>query len=465
MADGIPTGRIRRGGRLGLLAAGEAVRGVGIRLSAITATEEARQILAERSTLRTAQQLVTVLGGMKGAAMKFGQMLSVLDLDLVPESHRELFRTKLAELRDRAPAAPFATMRAVMEEELGPLARIFAEVDETPIAAASVGQVYRARLHDGRAVAVKVQYPGIVDAIAADLRNLELLSSLWRSMLPSAADDAVLAEIARNIDRELDYPAEALTQHRIATRYRGHPFITIPDSVPQYCTRRVLVTEFVDGHPFGHLRELPSAERDRIAELIYRFYLTSLFIDHEFCGDPHPGNILLAADGRLAFVDFGLYNHMDPAHVEFERACLRAAAEGRADDLYRAWVGRGIIDPDSGVGASECLDYVRAAAGWHLVDEYLTVTTELATTAVVLAVDPRAALFQRMRQQSLPPEHVFSRRADLFTFATIGQLGAGNNWHRIAREWLYDEAPATEIGRAIAAWRDRRPIRVPDGHE
>jgi len=465
VADGIPTGRVRRGGRLGLLAAGEVVRGVGIRLSTITATEEARQILAERSTLRTAQQLVTVLGGMKGAAMKFGQILSVLDLDLVPESHRELFRTKLAELRDRAPAAPFATMRAVMEEELGPLARVFADVDETPIAAASVGQVYRARLRDGRAVAVKVQYPGIDDAIAADLRNLELLSNLWRSMLPSAADDAVLAEIARNLDRELDYPAEALTQHRIATRYRDHPFITIPDSVAPYCTRRVLVTEFVDGHPFGHMRDLPSAERDRIGELIYRFYLTSLFIDHEFCGDPHPGNILLAADGRLAFVDFGLYNHMDPAHVEFERACLRAAAEGRGDDLYRAWVGRGIIDPNSEVDASECLDYVRAAAGWHLVDEHLTVTPELATTAVILAVDPRAALFQRMRQQSLPPEHVFSRRADLFTFATIGQLGAGNNWHRIAREWLYDETPVTEVGRAIAAWRDRQPIRVPDGHQ
>ncbi len=179
-------------------------------------TEEARRVLAERSTLQTAQQLVTVLGGMKGAAMKLGQMLSVLEVDLVPESHRELFRTKLAELRDRAPAVPFTAMKKVIEDDLGPLTRVFADFDETPIAAASIGQMYRARLHDGRTVAVKVQYPGVDAAIHADLRNLELLSKLWKSVLPSAADTAVLDEIARSIGNELDYPREARTQHRVA---------------------------------------------------------------------------------------------------------------------------------------------------------------------------------------------------------------------------------------------------------
>ncbi|WP_460718779.1 ABC1 kinase family protein [Nocardia heshunensis] len=456
MAHELPTGRIARGGRLGRLAAGQAARGIGTRLSMIGRPEQARRILAQRSSLQAAQQLVTVLGSMKGAAMKLGQMLSVLDLDLVPESHRELFRDKLAELRDRAPAVPFSAMRAVLEDELGPLSRVFAEFDETPVAAASIGQVYRARLRDGRAVAVKVKYPGVDKAVRADMRNLQMLSGLLKSVLPSAGDAAVLDEITSNIGGELDYLREARTQHQVAARYRDHPYIVVPDSVEKYCTHRVLVTEFLEGEPFEAMRGLPDAERDHIGELVYRFYITSLFTDYEFCGDPHPGNILLHSSGRVGFVDFGLYHRMDAVHVEFERTGLRAACEGRADFLYEHWAGRGIIDPDAGVTAPDVLEYVWAAAGWHLLDEEIAVTPELATAAVVLAVDPRAADFRGLRRQSLPPEHVFSRRADLLTFAALGQLRCTNNWHRIAREWLYGESPATEIGRAVRQWRSDR---------
>ncbi|WP_040808960.1 ABC1 kinase family protein [Nocardia concava] len=456
MADRMPKGRIARGGRLGRLAAGQAARGVGTRLSMIGQPEQARRILAERSALQAAQQLVTVLGSMRGAAMKLGQMLSVLDLDLVPESHRELFRAKLAELRDRAPAVPFAGMRKVLEGDLGPLARVFAEFDETPVAAASIGQVYRARLRDGRAVAVKVKYPGVDAAVRADMRNLEMLSGLLRSVLPSAGDAAVLDEIARNINGELDYAREAATQHRVAARYRDHPFIVVPDSVEEYCGDHVLVTEFLEGKSFDGIRALPDADRDHIGELVYRFYVTSLFTDCEFCGDPHPGNILLDAGGRVGFVDFGLYHRMDAVDVEYERTGLRAACERRTDDLFEHWVRRGIIDPASGVTPEECLEYVWAAAGWHLLDEEITVTPELATGAVVMAIDPRAAEFRGMRRQLLPPEHVFSRRADLFTFAALGQLRTTNNWHRIAREWLYGEDPVTEIGRVTKQWRNDR---------
>jgi predicted unusual protein kinase regulating ubiquinone biosynthesis (AarF/ABC1/UbiB family) len=452
----VPQGRLARGGKIGRLAAGQAVRGVGTRLSMIGRTEQARQLLRERATLQAAQQLVTVLGGMKGAAMKVGQMLSVLDVDLLPESHRELFRVKLAELRDQAPAEPFAAMRKVIEGDLGPMARVFADFDETPIAAASIGQVYRAVLHDGRVVAVKVKYPGVDQAVASDMRNLAMISRLWKSVLPSAADNDVLDEIARNIGGELDYRREARNQHRVSTHYRGHPFIAVPDSIEEHCGDHVLVTELVDGLSFERIRALPDAERDHIGEVIYRFYVTALFADYEFCGDPHPGNIMLARDGRVAFVDFGLYHRMEPRHVELEREVLRAAGECRAEDLYDAWVERGIIDPEAGVTPQECLEYVWAAAGWHLFDENLTITPELATGAVILAVDPRAAEFRGMRKQRLPPEHVFSRRADLFTFAALGQLVTTNNWHRIAREWLYGEPPSTAVGRAAARWRTRR---------
>lgn len=453
----LPQGRLARASMLGRLAAGQAVRGARTRLSMIGEPEEARRILAERSTLQAAQQLVAVLGSMKGAAMKLGQMLSVLDLELAPESHRELFRTKLAELRDQAPTVPFAAVRAVLEDDLGPLTRVFSEFDETPIAAASIGQVYRARLRDGRAVAVKVQYPGVAEAIDADLRNLAFFAGLWKSVLPSAADADVLGEIAATLTRELDYLREAEAQHRVAQRYRGHPHIVVPDSVGAHCTARVLVTELVKGKSFDHIRTLPQPDRDRIGELICRFYLGSLFRDHEYCGDPHPGNILLADDGRVGFVDFGLYNRIEPADADFERACLRAAGEHRAQDLYENWVGRGIIDPEAGVTAQECLDYVWAAAGWHLLDERITITPALATGALILAVDPRTDRFAGIHRQRLPAEHVSSRRADLFTFATLGQLEAGSNWHRIAREWLYDEPPATDIGRAEAGWRSSLP--------
>ncbi|WP_280239208.1 ABC1 kinase family protein [Nocardia abscessus] len=464
MAAGqLPRGRLARGSRLGRLVAGQAVRGVGTRLSMIGRPEAARQILAERSALQAAQQMVTVLGGMKGAAMKLGQMLSVLDVDLVPESHRELFRVKLAELRDRAPEVPFRAMRKVIEGDLGPMSRVFADFEETPVAAASIGQVYRAKLHDGRMVAVKVKYPGVDAAVAADMRNLQLFAKLCRSVLPSAADAAVLEEIARNIGGELDYLREARTQHAVASRFHEHPFITVPDSVGEHCTHHVLVTEFVEGRSFQEIQALPGADRDRIGELIYRFYISSLFSDYEFCGDPHPGNILLDRDGRLAFVDFGLYYRMNPADAEFERASLLAAGEHRAGDLYQAWVGRGIIDPDASVTPQECLEYVWAASGWHLLDEEITITPELATAAVVLAVDPRTDEFRGMRHQLLPAEHVFSRRAELFTFAALGQLETTNNWHRLAREWLYGEPPATDIGRATARWRAGR-LSGPPSH-
>ncbi|MGW6697406.1 ABC1 kinase family protein [Nocardia sp. NPDC055049] len=456
MAGHMPRGRFARGAKLGGLAASRAVRGVSTKMSVLGRTEQARQRLTERSAIVAAQQLVTVLGEMKGAAMKVGQMLSALELDLVPEPHREQFRAKLVELCDRAPTVAFADMRAVLEGDLGRLATVFTQFDETPIAAASIGQVYRAQLRDGRWVAVKVKYPGVDEAVSADMRNLMFLSRLLKNVLPSAADKSVIGEVVETIGRELDYQREATAQHRVATRYRGHPFITVPAVIGEYCGPNVLVTELIDGHSFDRIRQLPAADRDGLGELIYRFYISALFADHEYCGDPHRGNILLGRDGKLGFVDFGLYNSIDDADVELERAVIRAAAEGRAQDVCDMWVRRGILDPDAGVSPWECLDYVMAVAGWHLVDEPMTITTELATSAVVLAVDPRVMAHRGMRHQLLPPEHVFSRRTDLFTLGVLGQLEATANWHTLAAEWLYGEPATTDIGRAIESWKATR---------
>ncbi len=453
MAQRVPQGRVARGRKLGMLAAGHAAREAGTKLSMVGRSERAKALLSQRSTIETAEQVVEVLGSLKGAAMKLGQTLSMLDLGLVPESHRERFREKLAVLRDQAPATSFATMRATLDEDYGSMTRVFRDFDEAAIASASIGQVYRATLRDGRDVAVKIQYPGIDAAVRSDLRNLALVAKMWKSMWPALSGGLLIEEITRNLESELDYVREAATQHEVAQRYRGHPFIVVPDAIVAYCTPRVLVTEYFPSQPFAAMRGLPDPQRNRIGELIYRFYVGSLFQRNEFCGDPHPGNVLLGPDGRIGFVDFGLYNRMNPGDVAFERELLKAAAESRGDDLLAMMVGRGIVDAGAGVTADECLEYVRSASEWNLLDEPVTVTPELASGALLLAIDPRATQFAGMRHQQLPPEHVFSRRADFLTFGMLGQLGATMNWHRIAREWIYGEPPATEVGRAIEAWR------------
>lgn len=305
MAKQVPTSRLARGTKLGAVAASSVLRTQRTRLTMRGRSEAVRAKMAEESMIRTTEQVVMVLGTMKGVAMKLGQMMSVLDLDLVPENHRERFQKRLAVLRNAAPTVSFAAMRGVIEDDFGkPLDAVFAEFDAEPVAAASIGQVYRARLHDGRPVAVKVQYPGIDAAVRADLKNLAMFRRVLQSAMPWVTP-AVLDELRLNMEAELDYRAEAATQLQIAELYTEHPFIIVPRSLPEFSTTRVLVTEYVEGRGFEEIRQLPETERNRIGEIIYRFYVGSLFTFNEFCGDPHPGNVLLAADGRVGFLDFG----------------------------------------------------------------------------------------------------------------------------------------------------------------
>lgn len=418
-------------------------------------SEELRRQISEKRSLQAADQLVTVLGSMKGAAMKLGQMLSVLDLTLVPEEHRQRFQDKLAALRDSAPEVDFDAMRTVIETELGAsIDTLFAEFDSAPIAAASIGQVYRARLHDGRAVAVKVQYPGVDAAVRADMKNLALFLKFWRNALPAVAAPELIEELRTNFERELDYVEEARTQHALAARFRGHPHLVVPDAIVAMCTRGVLVTEFFDGVSFDRIRSLPASDRDRIGEIVYRFYVGSLYRYHEFCGDPHPGNVLLGNDGRVGFIDFGLFNRMRGEHVAFEIDCLRMASEERGENLLAAMIARGVVDASAGVSPDECLEYVYAASEWNLVDRVMTVTPSMASSGLMLAIDPRGGQRTAMQRQNLPPEHLFSRRADFLTFGVLGQLEATANWHSIAREWIYGDPPVTELGIAEQQWRD-----------
>lgn len=417
------------------------------------------QAVAQRF-VDAADELVEMLGTMKGAAMKVGQMLSILDVKMVPRQHREHFQKQLATLRDSAPAVSFDKMRLVIEEDLGrPIAAAFADFDPEPVAAASIGQVYRARLHDGRDVAVKVQYSKIASAVRADLKNLALLLKFSKPILPTFDSRAFLDELRYHLEEELDYVQEAKTQHELSQHYAGHPTVVVPDTVIELCSKRVLVTEFVQGSRFDEIGRLPAETRNRVGEIVYRFYIGSMYLDNQFNGDPHPGNVLLADDGRVAFIDFGLFKRMNPDAVEFERDCLRAAMEGRADDFRSLLSGGGVLRPEADIPAEDILAYAYDGSPWTFDDDDLTVTRELAGGALMLVADPRSADFERMHKENLPPEHFFSRRADFYTFGVIGQLEATANWHRIAREWIYGEPPTTAVGVADAKWRAERAAR------
>ena len=263
--------------------------------------------------------------------MKLGQVMSFLDVGLVPEEYREEFQRKLGELRDAAPKVRFSDMRKVIESELGEsLKDTFAEFDETPIAAASIGQVYRARLHDGRDVAVKVQYPGVAQAVRADMQNLGMILRLMKRIAPGLDVKATAEEIRSRIGDELDYELEAQNQRSMARIYRGHPFIVVPDVVTSMTREKVIVSEFVSGLGFDAIKQLDQATRDRVGEIVFRFYFGCMYRHRQFSGDPHPGNFLLMDDGKVAFLDFGLFKVMPKDLLEIELACQRAGHERTA---------------------------------------------------------------------------------------------------------------------------------------
>ena len=443
----IPTSRLRRSATVGRLAAGQAVRQAGTRAANLTRSdEEAQRALAKRQ-LETAEQIVAALGTMKGAAMKLGQVMSFLDVGLVPEEFREQFQAKLAELRDAAPKVSFKDMKKVLEHEYDePLDEIFETFDPVPIAAASIGQVYKARLDD-RDVAVKVQYPGVNVAVRADMQNLGMILRLMKSVAPGLDAKAMGTEIRSRIEEELDYELEAQNQRRLARIFRGHPFIVIPDVVTSLSHERVIVSEFVAGRGFEEMKQLPQADRNRIGEIIFRFYFGCMYRHHQFSGDPHPGNCLLLDDDRMAFLDFGLFKRIGAGAAEFELQSQRLGIERRGAELIEhlhrgGWMGDPSYYSEDGI-----LEQFDDFTWWYTRDGEVLLEPEIATEIIIQMSDPRSRYFGKMRHETLPPDHLFGRRLETLTLAVMSQLHARGNWHRIAREWIFGDAPVTELGR------------------
>jgi predicted unusual protein kinase regulating ubiquinone biosynthesis (AarF/ABC1/UbiB family) len=447
-SEKIPTSRVRRTATVASLAASEAVKQFGTHAANLTRGEEAADEAIANRQLETAKQIVATLGTMKGAAMKLGQVMSFLDVGLVPEQHRDEFQHELAKLRDSAPTVSFKQMRRVIEDDLEePISELFESFDGQPIAAASIGQVYRARLDDGREVAVKVQYPGAAAAVRADMQNLDMIMRLLKRMTPGLDVKGITAEIRERIGEELDYELEAQNQRSLARIFAGHPFIAIPDVVSALSRERVLVSEFVRGVGFEELKGYPQTERDRIGEIIFRFFLGCLYRHRQFSGDPHPGNFMLMDDGRVAFLDFGLFKRMDPAAVELELAAQRAVVEGNARALHELLAESGFLPEPERVKSDHLLAFSEDATWWYTTaDETVELTPAIATQVMIESSDPRSSYFREMRHQDMRPEHLFGRRMEMLTLAALSQLGARANWHRIAREWIYGEDPVTELG-------------------
>src|SRR3954467_3701886 len=315
----IPTGRIRRTAKVAQVIGASGAGYAGARARSVGRGEEARTEQLDRAHLEAAERMVDALGSMKGAAMKIGQLASFIDTDFLPPEYRELYQEKLSKLRDSAPPMPWKDVKAVLEDELEePVDELFEEFEEDAAAAASIGQVHRAVLPDGRKVAVKVQYPKVAKALEADLQNAGMILRLAKAIAPGLDSRAAARELRERGLKELHYEYEAQNQRTSARAYRGHPFIYVPDVVTRLSRSRVLVSEWVDGMGFEEVRHLPQSERDRFGEIVFRFCFGSIYHLRHFNADAHPGNYLWMDDGRVAFLDFGMTKQLDQEQIELE---------------------------------------------------------------------------------------------------------------------------------------------------
>jgi predicted unusual protein kinase regulating ubiquinone biosynthesis (AarF/ABC1/UbiB family) len=462
--DGIGQGRVRRSAPLVSLAArtaGEAVlMGLRDRLAGADRTEG-----ADRSFhMRTAERYAELLGRSKGALMKAGQMLSFTSAaPAVPAEFQSIYQTALARLRSDAPPMAAQLARDVLERELGrPAERAFAEFDWQPLAAASVGQVHAARLHDGRAVAVKIQYPGAADAIVADLKNAELLATFLSLMLGGLSPRklsidlrAAAREISVRIGEELDYRREAANQAEFAAHYRGHPFIHVPEVIAELCTDRVLTQELVGGRCFSDALTAGQELRNKWAEAIHRFTFGSYHRFLLFNADPHPGNYLFHEDGSVSFLDFGCVKRFRREQVQMMDAIVRACLRNDVLGTWRASVEFGFWRSTDPVTPEEVFDYIRSHLGLLWADQPCTITPERVAAQIerrFSSGDPSANAF---RYISPPPEYTLMSRIEIGAASVIAQLRASNHWGALAAEQFEGAAPLTEMGKREHAFFDK----------
>ncbi|OII66134.1 ABC transporter ATP-binding protein [Streptomyces sp. CC53] len=425
--------------------AGRATWGLGKRIGGKSA-----EIVARELQQRTAEQLFKVLGELKGGAMKLGQALSVFESAL-PEEVAGPYRAALTKLQEAAPPMPTPTVHAVLAERLGGEWReLFLEFDDKPAAAASIGQVHRAVWHDGRAVAVKVQYPGAGEALLSDLAQLGRFARLLGPLVPGMDIKPLISEMRDRVAEELDYGLEARAQQEHAAEFADDPHVVVPDVVHQ--SEQVLVTEWIDGIPLSEVVADGTVEqRDRAGQLLARFLFSGPARTGLLHADPHPGNFrLMAGEGdgdlRLGVLDFGTVDRLPGGLPETIGSCLRTALAGEADTVYELLREEGFVKESIDLDPDEVLDYLLPIIEPAGADEF-TFTRDWLRTQAARIADPRSPAHQLGKRLNLPPSYLLIHRVTLSTIGVLCQLNATVRLRDELETWLPgfdgDDGPAT----------------------
>ncbi|MEH1012823.1 AarF/ABC1/UbiB kinase family protein [Micromonospora sp. CPCC 206060] len=442
----IPRRAVSRTAKLAALPlgfAGRTVLGMGKRVTGL-----ASEVISAEIQQRTAEQLFSVLGQLKGGAMKFGQALSVFEAAL-PEEVAAPYRQALTKLQEAAPPLPAASVHRVLAEQLGPDWRdLFEEFDDTPAAAASIGQVHRARWRGpvpatgrgrrakavARPVAVKIQYPGAGDALLTDLKQLSRLGGMFRAIQPGLDIKPLLVELRERITEELDYELEAESQRAFAAAYADDPEIFIPAVVA--AAPRVLVTDWVEGTPLSTIiREGSREDRDAAGRLMAILHLSAPERVGLLHADPHPGNFRLLPDGRLGVIDFGAVARLPEGTPEPIGRLVRLALDGDADAVVAGLHAEGFVKSTDSIDAQAILDYVRPMLEPVAVDRFRFSRAWLRAEATRLG-NPRSAAYQLGRQLNLPPSYLLIHRVTLGSIGVLCQLEAEAPYREIMERWL-----------------------------
>lgn len=401
--------------------AGRATWGIGRRIGGKSA-----EIVGRELQQRTADQLFKVLGELKGGAMKFGQALSVFESAL-PEDVAGPYRAALTKLQEAAPPMPTRTVHAVLDERLGEQWReLFLEFEDKPSAAASIGQVHRAVWHDGREVAVKVQYPGAGEALLSDLGQLSRFARLLGPLIPGMDIKPLITELRDRVSEELDYALEARAQQAHAEEFADDPDVVVPQVVHQ--CEQVLVTEWIDGTPLAEIIDNGSEdERDRAGQLLARFLFSGPARTGLLHADPHPGNFRLLPDEkggwRLGVLDFGTVDRLPGGLPEPIGVSLRRTLDGEAEGVYELLCEEGFVKESIELEPDAVLDYLLPIIEPARVDAFTFTRSWMRNQAARIA-DPRSPAHQLGKQLNLPPSYLLIHRVTLSTIGVLCQLGA-----------------------------------------
>ncbi len=404
------------------------VRALITRVRVQLAPDDRKEQIVSEAQLRTAEDVARELGNMKGAIMKLGQMASFLATNLAED-----VRAPLTSLQQSAPPMSWELVEKQLTVELGaPPSKVFKSIHRRPAAAASIGQVHRAELDDGRIVAVKVQYPGVDKAIEADLENAWILKALIARAFPGVDPDSIFDEFKARLTEELDYRKEAANHKVLSEAWEGDSVVVIPSVVEELTTKRVLVSEWYEGSRFDEILGAPQKEKDRIGAEIYRFAQTCVGTLRFFSGDPHPGNYIFLPDRRIVFLDFGCMKRLDLETLVALRRIVESVRSGSIQEMASAMRAAGYITGDSGESEAEALaKFLRALIEPVREDKVYKFTPRSRNEIAKLFVaEPQDGKNLRYIW-SLPRDLVYFNRLNLGLAGVLTILGAEHNWFRI----------------------------------